>query len=197
MREYGTEYRSSRVSVSYEKLHELFTLLVGSGSICWGRLLDKPPSSACNRDRKTIELLLNGQILVYPSTDLQYTADTNQIRHGINQDYVRSRRIFPPFTASSLRDPYLRPWRLCKGCSQWALLQPLKQRHGVCTRPFQYRLWTKRIWTDTSHLITSLQNAPRVLVWKPKGKRKLGRLRYRWEDNIKTVFREILRSGMD
>ena len=28
----------------------------------------------------------------------------------------------------------------------------------------------------------------RILVGKPEGKRPLGRLRHRWEDNIKWVF---------
>jgi hypothetical protein len=31
----------------------------------------------------------------------------------------------------------------------------------------------------------------RVLVWKPKGKRPLGRCRHRWEDNVKLDLREI------
>jgi hypothetical protein len=31
----------------------------------------------------------------------------------------------------------------------------------------------------------------RVLVWRPKGKRPLGRPRRRWEDNIKKDLREI------
>jgi hypothetical protein len=31
----------------------------------------------------------------------------------------------------------------------------------------------------------------RVLVWKPEGKRPLGRPRHRWEDNIKMDLREI------
>jgi hypothetical protein len=39
-------------------------------------------------------------------------------------------------------------------------------------------------------------NAYRVLVGKPEGQRPLGRLRYRWEDNINMDLREI-RSGMD
>jgi hypothetical protein len=30
----------------------------------------------------------------------------------------------------------------------------------------------------------------RVLVGKPEGKRPLGRLRHRWEDNIKWIFRK-------
>jgi hypothetical protein len=31
----------------------------------------------------------------------------------------------------------------------------------------------------------------RVLVGKPKGKRLLGRTRYRWEDNIKVDLQEV------
>jgi hypothetical protein len=33
--------------------------------------------------------------------------------------------------------------------------------------------------------------AYRVLVWRPEGKRALGRLRRRWEDNIKMDLGEI------
>jgi hypothetical protein len=36
----------------------------------------------------------------------------------------------------------------------------------------------------------------RVLVGKPEGKRPLGRLRLRWEDNIKMVLQEV-RCGED
>ena len=35
------------------------------------------------------------------------------------------------------------------------------------------------------------RNAYRVLVWKPEGKRPLGRQRRRWEDNIKMDLREV------
>jgi hypothetical protein len=31
----------------------------------------------------------------------------------------------------------------------------------------------------------------RILVWRPEGKRSLGRPRRRWEDNIKMDLREI------
>jgi hypothetical protein len=31
----------------------------------------------------------------------------------------------------------------------------------------------------------------RVLVWKPEGKRPLGRTRHRWEDNIKMDLQEV------
>jgi hypothetical protein len=39
--------------------------------------------------------------------------------------------------------------------------------------------------------------AYRVLVGRPEGKRPLGRLRRRWEDNIKMDLREIRWGGMD
>ena len=35
------------------------------------------------------------------------------------------------------------------------------------------------------------RNAYRVLVRKPEGKRSLGRLRHRWEENIKMDLREM------
>ena len=37
----------------------------------------------------------------------------------------------------------------------------------------------------------------RVLVWKPEGKRPLGRHRRRWEDNIKMGIQEVGCGGMD
>ena len=37
----------------------------------------------------------------------------------------------------------------------------------------------------------------RVLVGKPEGKRPLGRLRRRWEDNIKMDLQELGCGGMD
>ena len=37
----------------------------------------------------------------------------------------------------------------------------------------------------------------RVLVGKPKGKRPLGRPRFRWEDNIKMDLQEVGCEGMD
>jgi hypothetical protein len=41
------------------------------------------------------------------------------------------------------------------------------------------------------------RNAYRILVGKPEGKRPLGRLRRRWEDNIRMDFGEIGWGGMD
>jgi hypothetical protein len=41
------------------------------------------------------------------------------------------------------------------------------------------------------------RNAYRILVGKPEGKRALGRLRRRWEDNIRMDLREIGWDGMD
>ena len=37
----------------------------------------------------------------------------------------------------------------------------------------------------------------KVLVWKPEGKRPLGRPRRRWEDNIKMDLQEVGCEGMD
>jgi hypothetical protein len=37
----------------------------------------------------------------------------------------------------------------------------------------------------------------KVSVWKPEGKRPLGRPRCRWEDNIKMDLQEVECGGMD
>jgi hypothetical protein len=37
----------------------------------------------------------------------------------------------------------------------------------------------------------------RIFVWKPEGKRPLGRPRRRWVDNIKIDLREVGLDGMD
>jgi hypothetical protein len=41
------------------------------------------------------------------------------------------------------------------------------------------------------------RGAYRALVGKPEGRRPLGRLRRRWEDNIKMDLREVGWGGMD
>jgi hypothetical protein len=41
------------------------------------------------------------------------------------------------------------------------------------------------------------RGAYRVLVRKPEGKRPLGRLRQRWEDNIRMNLQEVGCRGMD
>jgi hypothetical protein len=41
------------------------------------------------------------------------------------------------------------------------------------------------------------ERAYRILVGKPEGKRPLGRLRRRWEDNIKMDLLEVGCGGMD
>jgi len=40
-------------------------------------------------------------------------------------------------------------------------------------------------------------NEYRILVRKPEGKKPLGRLRHRWEDNIRTNLSEIVWEGVD
>jgi hypothetical protein len=42
-----------------------------------------------------------------------------------------------------------------------------------------------------------MRNAYKILVGKPEGKRPLGRLRRRWEDNIGIDLREVGWEGVD
>jgi hypothetical protein len=41
------------------------------------------------------------------------------------------------------------------------------------------------------------RGAYRILVGRPEGRRPLGRLRRRWEDNIKTDLQEVEWEGVD
>jgi hypothetical protein len=46
-------------------------------------------------------------------------------------------------------------------------------------------------WAGHVACMREKRNAYRILVGKPEGKRPLGRLRHRWEDNIEMDLREI------
>jgi hypothetical protein len=52
-------------------------------------------------------------------------------------------------------------------------------------------------WTGHVECIRARRGAYRDLVEKTKRKRLLGRLRHRWEGNIKMALQEIWRGGMD
>jgi hypothetical protein len=55
----------------------------------------------------------------------------------------------------------------------------------------------KRSTVSPGHVACMGENTYRILVGKLEGKRPLGRLRRKWEDNIKTDFRGVERGGMD
>jgi hypothetical protein len=44
-------------------------------------------------------------------------------------------------------------------------------------------------WAGNIASVGEKRNAYRILVGKPEGKKPLGRLRHRWEDNIKRDLR--------
>jgi hypothetical protein len=52
-------------------------------------------------------------------------------------------------------------------------------------------------WAGHVARMGETRNAYRILVGKPEGKRRLGRPRRRWVDNIKMGLREIRWDGMD
>ena len=49
----------------------------------------------------------------------------------------------------------------------------------------------KMIWAGHVACMGEGRGVHRVLVWKPEGKRPLGRPRHRWEDNIKLDLQEV------
>jgi hypothetical protein len=46
-------------------------------------------------------------------------------------------------------------------------------------------------WAGHVAIMEEKRGEPKVLLGKPAGRRPLGRLRHRWEDNIKMDFREV------
>ena len=50
---------------------------------------------------------------------------------------------------------------------------------------------SRRRWAGHVARMGEGRGVHRVLVWKPEGKRPLGRPRRRWEDNIKMDFQEV------
>ena len=52
-------------------------------------------------------------------------------------------------------------------------------------------------WAGNVARMEQKRGVYRILVWKPEGKRPLGRSRRRWEDNITMDLEEVVCGGMD
>jgi hypothetical protein len=73
----------------------------------------------------------------------------------------------------------------------------MMQLHSLYPSPNIIRVNKSRRMRWAGHVarIGEGRGVYRVLVGRPEGKRSLGRLRRRWEDNIKMDLREILIDG--
>jgi hypothetical protein len=82
-------------------------------------------------------------------------------------------------------------WKICRPkrdevTGEWRRL--LKEElHDLCSSPNVIRVMKLRRmrWDGHETCVGKRRGAYMVLVGRPEGKRPLGRLRYRWEDNIK------------
>jgi hypothetical protein len=76
--------------------------------------------------------------------------------------------------------------------SSWRKLHN-DEHHGLYSSPNIFRvIKSKRIrWAGHMARMGEGRGIYRVLVWRPEGKRPLGRPRRRWEDNIEMDRREI------
>jgi hypothetical protein len=74
-----------------------------------------------------------------------------------------------------------------------------EELHDLCSSPTILRVIKSRIMTWAEHVARMVEGREvyRVLVWKPEGKRTLGRPRHRWEDNIKMDVQKVGCEGMD
>jgi len=67
----------------------------------------------------------------------------------------------------------------------------------ICTpRPILFGK-SRMIWAGHVARMGEMKGVYRVLVWKPEGKRPLGRPRRRWEGNIKTDLQQVGCGGVD
>jgi hypothetical protein len=94
------------------------------------------------------------------------------------------RRIFGP-----KRDEVTRKWRKLHS----------EELHNLYSSPDIIRQVKSRQMRWAGHVacMGEERKVYKVLVGKPKGKRPLGRPRYRWEDGIRMDLREIGLGGVD
>jgi hypothetical protein len=73
-----------------------------------------------------------------------------------------------------------------------------KELHNLYSSPSIIRMKSRGIrWTRHLACVEARRNAHRILIGNSERKRPLGRLRSRWEDNIKMDLREMGWGGMD
>jgi hypothetical protein len=94
------------------------------------------------------------------------------------------RRIFGP-----KRDEVIGDWRKLHN----------EDFHNLYSSPNIIRMMRSRRMRSAGYVarMGEKRNTHRILVGKPERKRRLGRLRHRWVDNIKMDLREIGWGGMD
>jgi hypothetical protein len=74
-----------------------------------------------------------------------------------------------------------------------------EELHNLYSSPNIINMIKSRMirWAEHAARIGEKRNAYRILVGKPEGKRRLGRPRRKWVDNIKINLRETGWDGMD
>ena len=84
------------------------------------------------------------------------------------------------------------PWKQGPTYTEWRNLHNA-ELHALYSSPNIIRnLKLRRLrWAEHVAHMGQFRNAYRVLVGKPESKKPLGRLRCRWEDNIKMDLREV------
>jgi hypothetical protein len=82
-------------------------------------------------------------------------------------------------------------------CRRSRCISPTEQLYALYSQPNTIRVIKERRlrWAGHVACIRDRRVANRVLVGKPEGMRPLGRLRHRWEENIKMDLREVIWEG--
>ena len=81
---------------------------------------------------------------------------------------------------------------------EWRKLQNEELNDLFCSPNVVWVIKLRRMrWAGHVACMGESKGVHRLLVGKPEGKRPLGRLSYRWEDNIKMDLEEVGCGGMD
>jgi len=81
---------------------------------------------------------------------------------------------------------------------EWRKLHNEELNYLYCSPNILLVIKSRRIrWAGQVARMGEGRGMYRFLVWKPEGKRPLGRPRHRWEDNIKMDLQEVGCVGMD
>ena len=81
---------------------------------------------------------------------------------------------------------------------EWRKLHNEELNYLYCSHNIVRVIESRRMrWAGHAARMGEVRGVYRVLVWKPEGKRPLGRPRRRWEDNIKMDLQKVGCGDMD
>ncbi|KAJ4433756.1 hypothetical protein ANN_16068 [Periplaneta americana] len=129
-----------------------------------------------DRWRAYVRAAMNLRVLKSHCETWTLTLGEEQILRVLDNKVLRK-------TFGAKRDEVTGEWRKLNNAELHALYSSADIIRNIKSRRLR--------WAGHVERMGEFRNAYRVLVWRPEGKRSLGRPRPRWEDNIKMDLREV------